>query len=255
MRACGRCGLPAVAGADRCLACGGALVNRRRLASPFGGTAVRRGMARWASVVSSVLAIASAAAVAWLGTPRPHAAPGFAPAVFPSVPLPTPHLTLSATRAPPRRQIVHLQHQDVQESCLGRPLPGDLEVAGAPPAVIDGNPLTSWHCDGDGARLRPRQFLAVFFPRTLTLTRVGISGYDQFRPCRFVTVMELAIGAVGYRIRLPASPYPQLRWLAVPPTGASQLKLAVLQTKVPPGRYGPNCARTAIAEVGFAARS
>jgi hypothetical protein len=212
-------------------------------------------MLRWAAVVVSAVATSSALAVAWSGTSRPHAAPGLAPAVSPANQLPTPRVTLSVTRAPPRQQIVHLQRQDVQESCVGRLLPGDLEMVGAPPAVIDGNPWTSWHCDGDGARLRPPQSLAVFFPRTLTLTRVGVAAYDPFRPCRFVTIMELVIGAAGYEIRLPESPYPQLRWLAVPSIQASRLELVVLQTKVPASRHGPNCARTAIAEIGFAAHS
>jgi len=244
-RACGSCGLPAIAGADRCLAWGGGLVDRRRPASPFGVTPGRS--LRRAAAVLAVLAVASAVAVAWPGTPPPHAAPA-----SPDAGLPAARVTLRVTSAPAVSQIVHLTAPDVQESCVGRPLHGDIETLGAPPAIIDSNPMSSWHCDGNGARLRPPQSLAVFFSAALTLTRVGVVGYDPLRPCRFVTAMELVVGTAGYRIPLPAWPYPQLRWFAVPAVRASQAELAVLATKVPVGRSGPNCARTAIAQIGFA---
>lgn len=190
-------------------------------------------------------------AVSWAAVSPSRGAPS---AGSPGAELPDVSLVLRAAQAPPPQQIVRLSAPDVQESCVGRDLPGDVEAAGAMPAVIDGNPRTSWHCDGDGARLRPPQFLAVFFPRALTLTRVGMVGYDTLRPCRFVTLMELVIGAHGYLIRLPAAAHPRLRWFAVPPARTGQLVLVVRQTKVPSGRTGPVCARTAIAEVSFAAQ-
>jgi hypothetical protein len=164
-------------------------------------------------------------------------------------------MTLAVTGVPQAPEFSHVTPQDVQESCVGRPLPGDLESAHAPPAVIDGNPLTSWHCDGDGARLRPPQSLAMFFARPVRLAAVGVAGYDPFRPCRFVTSVELVIGAARYLARLPAAPYyPPLRWFAVPPAQADRLTLVVLETTVPSGRHGPNCARTAIAKVAFAVK-
>lgn len=140
----------------------------------------------------------------------------------------------------------------VQYSCFGRLLAGDVQSSIQTPAVIDRNPLTVWDCDGDGARLRPRQSMAVFFGHAVTLTELGVIGYDTVQPCRFVTRLELVVGGTGYWIRLPAARYPGLRWFAVPPSRTDRLTLVVTQTSVSPGGRGPNCARTAIAQVGFA---
>jgi hypothetical protein len=153
---------------------------------------------------------------------------------------------------PPRRELV--RPADVQESCVGRALPGEAEQTAGPPAVIDGNPRTSWHCDGDGARLRPPQSLAVFFPHVLNLIGVSVIGYDPIRPCRYVILTELVIGGVGYQFPLPAAPYPQMRWFALPSARADRATLVVLRTAVPDRRLAVGCADTAIAEVAFAAR-
>lgn len=250
--ACGSCGLPSVAGADRCLRCGGQLVRRRRPASPFKGDGADRRRLRPAAVALTAMAVAVGVAVIWSATSQPRSAPGPAQARKHAVPLIS-HGPLPATHAPSARLIVHLQAPDVQESCVGRPLPGDREVVGGPVAVIDDNPLSSWHCDGDGARRRPPQSLAIFFPRALTLTGVGVIGFDPYRPCRFVTLMALVAGSVSYQLPLPASVYRQLRWFAVPSVRADKVSLVVLRTVVPPGRQGPNCARTAVAQISFAA--
>lgn len=255
-RVCERCGLVSVAGAGRCLRCGGALVGRRRAASPFGGTLrtrLRR-RAAWASAFCAAVLVAAALALVFSRSPH-HFTPASSPPAKPAAALPSAGAVLPGASTPGRRAIVRLRSAQVQESCVGRPLPGDLETVGGPVAVIDSNPLTSWHCDGDGARARPPQSLAVFFIRTLTLTRVGVIGYDPYRPCRFVTAMSVVIGDVSYRIRLPAVARPQMRWFAVPDVRTSRVTLIVTATVVPPGKHGPNCARTAIAKIGFAVRT
>jgi hypothetical protein len=168
---------------------------------------------------------------------------------------PTLRATLTATGGPPQAAIVRLRSHDVEESCMSRWLPGDLEIPGQLPAVIDGNQRTSWHCDGDGARLRPAQSVTVFFTRTVTLTEVGVRGYDPFRPCRFVTMMAMVTGSAAYQFYLPAAPYPALSWFRVPDVRTDHLRLVVLRTTVPPGGHGPSCGRTAIAKIGFAART
>jgi hypothetical protein len=246
-RACRDCGVTAIAGAEHCLRCGGELGPRRRPVSPFGMAADRRRVRRRVAAVLSVLAVVT---VSRPEVPGTDASPGTSRQAPP-----TPPVTLAVTEVPQGPEFRQVKPQDVQESCVGRPLPGDLESAHAPPAVIDGNPMTSWHCDGDGAQLRPPQSLSVFFTRPMTLSAIGVVGYDPFRPCRFVTSLELVIGAARYRIPLPVSlHYPALRWFAVPPVRADRLTLVVLKTAVPHGWHGPNCSRTAIAEVDFAVR-
>jgi hypothetical protein len=148
--------------------------------------------------------------------------------------------------------MLHVPPKGVQESCVGRDLPGDLEHRGGPPAMIDRNPRTSWHCDGDGARLRPPQAVTIVFARTMTVSGVGVTGYDRLRSCRFVTEMTLEVKGLAYRLRLPAVPYRTPRWFAVPPVRSDRLELVVVRTTVPPGERGPGCSRTAIEEVGFA---
>jgi hypothetical protein len=212
------------------------------------GTLLRTATAGGATVLTL------AAVLAWSQLSRPATRPDRAPPASPVVTLQVPRTVLLPAHTPSHQQLVRLQSSDVQESCVGRPLPGDLERVGGPVTVIDGNPLTSWHCDGDGARLRPPQSLTIFFSPPVVLTRVGVIGYDPYRPCRFVTRMALLVGRAGYLIRLPQSRYSGLRWFAVPPVRASQIRLVVMATQVPPGRHGPICARTAIAKVGFAQR-
>jgi hypothetical protein len=201
--------------------------------------------------------LAAGLSVLALITARDPAVPREAPATVgsPRLGREAPALvTLAATGVPRAPRFSRVVPVDVQESCVGRHLPGDLETVGGPPVVIDKNPLTSWHCDGDGARLSPPQSLAVFFARPVTLSAVGVAGYDPLRPCRFVTAMRLDVGTGRYRILLPSAPYQGMRWFALPPVRADRITLAVLATTVPAGRHGPDCARTAIAKVAFAVR-
>lgn len=246
--------MPGVAGAGACLRCGGELASKRRAASPFRGP-IRLHTRLPVVAALGVAAIALAAVLTWPDLRHTSEGPGrAATAPPPTAPLASPGPALSATHPPPGGQMVRLRNSEVQESCVGRSLPGDLETVGHPVSVIDANPLTSWHCDGDGARLRPAQSLTITFPRPLSLASVGVIGFDPYRPCRFVTRMALRIGGVSYLVRLPDSLYPRLRWFAVPGIRASRVILVVTATQVPPGWYGPNCDRTAIAQVGFAGR-
>lgn len=177
--------------------------------------------------------------------PSPHRSPGRLPSVIALGPL-------AVTGTPPVGRLVHLAIPDVQYSCVGVHFPGDRPLHRGRPAVIDSDPMTSWHCDGDGASTSPPMSVAVFFRRALTLTRVGVIGYDPARPCRFVTRMALRVGRISYQLNLPALAYPRMIWFALPRARAGQVTLVTLRTTVAPGRTGPGCARTAIAEIGFA---
>jgi hypothetical protein len=257
--ACRDCGVAAIPGAWRCLRCGGELVVRRRLVSSFGPAAARERMRRRAMATSTALMVVlSCVALLSIALAAVHdpAGPGRTSPLGDSgaAPLPAAPATLAGTSAPREPRFERVLPRYVQESCVGRFLPGDVQPSGWPPAVIDGNPRTAWRCDGDGARLRSPQSLTVFFAQPVTLASIGIIGYDPVQPCRFVTSMELIIGTRGYQIRLPASLSGSLRWFAAPPVRADRLTLVVTATTAPRGRTGPDCSRTAIAEAGFAVR-
>jgi len=260
-RSCRSCRRPAIAGAERCLHCGGELVSGRRPVSPFSGTARRRsvlrlclvclGMTRLGAVRLSALAACTALTLAAaLAVRALWAAPDGNRATPPGADGPPPAAVLATAPAP--ATLLRVPGTGVQYSCFGRVLPGDVSTDHPPPAVIDDNPLTVWRCDGNGASLRPRQSVTVSFGRPVTLTRVGVIGYDTAGPCRFVTRLELIAGRIGYSLRLPATRYAGLQWFSVPPLRTAQVTLVVTRTVVPPGRPGGNCGRTAIAQVGFA---
>lgn len=239
-RSCVQCRRPAVAGAQRCLRCGGELRDDSRPVSPFSGRPRRRPIG-----IMLVVAVAAAFAVGVM-----LIATGGAPAGGPLILPPsagnpvgrTPDAVLAATGQPGPAARVPVR---IWESCVGR---GMLSSPGVAPGVIAGRLRDPWRCDGDGARLRPQQHADLLFGHPITLVSFSVLGFDMTRPCRFVTRLGLSVGQSLYEARLPAHPYPQPMWFAVPPVWASRLTVTVLETS----SRDPGCTQTSVAGLAFA---